>query len=73
MTSEIKNQEAVPKLSLSQTESIEPKTVVNGNMTLPAVPSMLEEYVQMCGGMFNKIGVLDGLKCPNICPYWPKK
>lgn len=59
MPSEIKNDEAVdPNYHLAKLSRLHRKTVVNGNMTLPAVPSMLEEYVQMCGGMFKQFGVI---------------
>lgn len=59
MTSEIEKQQvADPTYRLAKLSRMHRKAVVNGNMTLPAVPSMLEEYVQMCDGIFKQFGVI---------------
>jgi hypothetical protein len=58
MTSEIENLQVVdPTYRLAKLSRMHRKAVVSGNMTLPAVPSMLEDYVHICGGMFKQIGV----------------
>lgn len=32
------------------------RSVVKGEITLPAVPSMIDEYVTMCAGLFAGVG-----------------
>jgi hypothetical protein len=54
-----KNQQVVdPTYRSAKLSRMHRKAVVNGNMTLPAVPSMLEEYVQMCDGILKQFGVI---------------
>jgi SAM-dependent methyltransferase len=56
--------ESVPPVSVDQTQEwkdamtrrIYSRSVVNGEISLPAIPSMLDEYVQMLGRVFADVG-----------------
>ena len=40
----------------SMTRRFYSRSEVTGEITLPAVPSMIDEYVKMCGGLFATVG-----------------
>ena len=48
---------ADPVLRTALTQRLHRRAVVTGEMTLPAAPGMLEEYVTMCTDTFEAIGV----------------
>jgi SAM-dependent methyltransferase len=48
---------ADPELRKALTQRLQRRAVVTGEMTVPAVPGMLEEYVEMCTDTFAALGV----------------
>lgn len=46
-----------PQLRAALTRRLQQKAIVHGSMVLPAVPDLLDDYVEMCDSVFQGIGV----------------
>lgn len=52
----IESAESTRLAKAAMTRRFYTRSVVKGEITLPAVPSMIDEYVTMCAGLFAGVG-----------------